>query len=186
MGYIQGSIKKYLNDLSARTPAPGGGSAAALSAAMAAGLVAMACQFTLGKEKYKGFQARCRRILRESLKTKDKLSRLADADVKAYKSRDLDQAIRVPAEVCVLSCRIMESGAEVLEKGNKILASDALLGVLLAGVSFSAGLMYVEVNLKYAKDKAKKYLKLYKNLINMLPKTQRIIKKVEVHFGDLA
>ena len=35
--YIKGSIETYLNDLSARKPAPGGGSAAALNAAIGAG-----------------------------------------------------------------------------------------------------------------------------------------------------
>ena len=42
----------FLDDLAAATPTPGGGSAAAYSGAMAAGLVAMVARLTVGKKKY--------------------------------------------------------------------------------------------------------------------------------------
>jgi formiminotetrahydrofolate cyclodeaminase len=184
MGYIQGSIKDYLKDLAAKKPAPGGGSVAALSCAMAASLVAMASEFTLGKEKYKKVGPRFRQILLRSLALQKRLAALTDADIRAYRKRDLDQAIRIPAEVCVLSYEILELGLEVLKKGNRLLASDAYLAVLLAQASFVAGLMYVEVNLKYAKDKAKKYEKTRKTLKKLFLKTQKIAKKVEVSLGS--
>ena len=39
--YIKGSVEAYLNDLAAKRPAPGGGSAAALQAATGAALMSM-------------------------------------------------------------------------------------------------------------------------------------------------
>lgn len=157
---------------------------AALSSAMAASLVAMASEFTLGKEKYKKVGPRFKQILSKSLALQKRLAVLTDADVRAYRKKDLDQAIRIPAEVCFLSYEILELALEVLKKGNRLLASDVYLAVFLAQASFAAGLMYVEVNLKYAKDKAKKYLKTSRGLKKLFLKTQKIVKKVEVSFGS--
>ena len=49
--YNEGSLKQYLNDLAAKLPAPGGGSAAALTAALGASLISMVLNFTIGKTK---------------------------------------------------------------------------------------------------------------------------------------
>ncbi|TBR15974.1 hypothetical protein EPO66_05245, partial [bacterium] len=46
--YINKSIKKYLEDLSAKKPVPGGGSASALTAALGSSLISMVVNFTLG------------------------------------------------------------------------------------------------------------------------------------------
>jgi len=43
--YLSASVAQLLDDLAARTPAPGGGAAAALTCAMAAALVEMATSF---------------------------------------------------------------------------------------------------------------------------------------------
>lgn len=48
MKYKTQSLEKYLNDLSAKLSAPGGGSAAALNAALGASLISMVINFTLG------------------------------------------------------------------------------------------------------------------------------------------
>ncbi|MCK4518778.1 MAG: cyclodeaminase/cyclohydrolase family protein, partial [Candidatus Omnitrophica bacterium] len=44
--YLKKSIETYLKDLSAKKPAPGGGSAAGLTAAMGASLACMVLQFS--------------------------------------------------------------------------------------------------------------------------------------------
>ena len=49
--YNDSSLKQYLNDLAAKLPAPGGGSAAALTAALGASLISMVLNFTIGKTK---------------------------------------------------------------------------------------------------------------------------------------
>ncbi|MFH0941352.1 MAG: cyclodeaminase/cyclohydrolase family protein, partial [Candidatus Omnitrophota bacterium] len=123
--YINSPIKKYLKDLAAKTPAPGGGSAAALSSALAASLMCMAAQFTLGKEKYVAFAPRAKKILATSSRMQAKLSALLDEDVSAYKNKDMKKAIQVPAQVCQLSYELMGFAVELLERGNKNLATDA-------------------------------------------------------------
>jgi formiminotetrahydrofolate cyclodeaminase len=42
-------LRGFLDELAARTPTPGGGGAAAVTGALAAGLVAMAARFSVSK-----------------------------------------------------------------------------------------------------------------------------------------
>ena len=71
MQYKNQSLTKYLNDLAARLPAPGGGSAAALNAALAVSLVSMVVNFTLGKPKYFAFELSLKKTLAKSEKLKN-------------------------------------------------------------------------------------------------------------------
>ncbi len=45
-------INNFLSELASSSPAPGGGSVAALSGALGAALSSMVCNLTIGKEKY--------------------------------------------------------------------------------------------------------------------------------------
>lgn len=184
--YINQSLNKYLKDLAAKSPAPGGGSAAALAAAMAAGLVAMAAHFTCGKDKYKEFERRSRHILAQSIRTQKRLSALIDLDIKAYQAKNFKKAIDVPAEVCLLSYDIMKMAEEILKEGNRNLATDAGLAVLLAEASFVAGLSYVEANMKFLKRKSERHEQLLRKLIELLKKVRRIRTCAEVKVGYFA
>ena len=181
--YINAPIKKYLKDLAAKMPAPGGGSAAALSSALAASLVCMAIQYTLGKEKYAGFAPRAKKILAASFRMQADLSALLDADVAAYKNKDMEKAIQVPSRVCCLSLELMGFAVELLERGNINLATDAGLAILLSEAGFLAALSYVKVNLKVLKEKAKKYIPLLKKLNAMAKKIKALRRKAEVAVG---
>ncbi|OIO35294.1 MAG: hypothetical protein AUJ74_06755 [Candidatus Omnitrophica bacterium CG1_02_44_16] len=181
--YINSPIKKYLKDLAAKMPAPGGGSAAALSSALAASLVCMASQFTLSKEKYAVFAPRAKKILAASSRMQTKLSALLDEDVSAYMNKDMKKAIEVPAQVCCLSLELMGFAIELLERGNKNLATDAGLAVLLSESGFHAGISYVRVNLKCLKERAYKYRYLLKKLNAYAKKIKVLRKKAEVIVG---
>ena len=50
MKLIERSVESLLGELASVSPAPGGGSAAALAGAMAASLCCMVCRVTLGKK----------------------------------------------------------------------------------------------------------------------------------------
>ncbi|MBV9615527.1 MAG: cyclodeaminase/cyclohydrolase family protein, partial [Ktedonobacteraceae bacterium] len=50
--YLDKPLQNYLNELASSQPTPGGGSAAALTGAMAAGLATMVARLTLGKADY--------------------------------------------------------------------------------------------------------------------------------------
>ena len=66
--YIDQPLRHFMDKLASRSPEPGGGSVAALTGALGAGLVSMVCSLTAGKEKYKDVQPRIEELLRESEK----------------------------------------------------------------------------------------------------------------------
>ncbi|MFH1198562.1 MAG: cyclodeaminase/cyclohydrolase family protein, partial [Candidatus Omnitrophota bacterium] len=96
MAYKSASLEKYLNDLAARSPAPGGGSAAAFNAAMGAALISMVVNFTIGKPKYEAFEEGLKNILVQSEKLRIEFLNLVDLDIVAYKSKNIRDAIDVP------------------------------------------------------------------------------------------
>jgi len=55
---IRKSINAFLDELASSSPAPGGGSVAALSGALGAALTSMVCNLTIGKKKYADVEAR--------------------------------------------------------------------------------------------------------------------------------
>ena len=59
-------VTTFLDELASSTPAPGGGSVAALSGALGAALVSMVCNLTLGKKKYADVQGDIEALLEKS------------------------------------------------------------------------------------------------------------------------
>jgi formiminotetrahydrofolate cyclodeaminase len=84
MSYKEQTLKKYLDDLAAKLPAPGGGSAAALAAALGASLISMVVNFTLGKPKYAEYEKGLKQILSKSERLREEFLNLVDLDVTAY------------------------------------------------------------------------------------------------------
>ena len=78
--YVNNSVKVYLDDLAAKKPAPGGGSAAALIGATGIALISMVCNFTLGKKKYKEYETDLGRILSRSESLREELTKLIETD----------------------------------------------------------------------------------------------------------
>ena len=73
-------LKEFSERLAAATPTPGGGSASALAASLAASLGAMVCDLTVGKPKYEAARADLEKA-REALQglRKDLLALVEDA-----------------------------------------------------------------------------------------------------------
>ena len=155
--YIKGSIETYLNDLAARKPAPGGGSAAALCAAIGAGLMSMAANYTDGAQG----------ILKKTEEARKRLQVLIDADIEAYdklskamkECKDpakLDasyrEALQPPYEVCKISAECLKLCEELAESGNKNLITDVAIAAICLESAFFAAKYNVYINLKYIKD----------------------------------
>jgi formiminotetrahydrofolate cyclodeaminase len=188
--YIKKSIQEYLHDLAARKPAPGGGSAAALSASIGVSLISMVANYTAGNPKYAGSDARARKILAASEEARAKLETLIDADVDAYNKlssamrmkkasieEDYKAALNPPYEVCRISAECMKLCEELLEVGNRNLITDtAIAAILLEGAFFSAK-FNVYINLKYIQDVAyiEKIHKFLAPLEEKLPKMKEEI-----------
>ena len=173
--YKDGSLEKYLGDLAARMPAPGGGSAAALTAAMAASLISMVVNFTLGKPKYAQYEDELKVILGKSEKLREEFLNLVDLDVAAYKSRNMRDALDVPFMVARLCFEAAKMCPELIKKGNINLISDVAAAGILLEAAFSSAYFNVKVNLKTINDK-----KLTKAVIKELRQKEKTIKRIRL------
>jgi len=166
--YIDRPLREYLDDLAARKPAPGGGSAAALTASIGAALMSMVANYTLGNPKYKAVEGRASDILKKAGAARIRLQELVGEDIEAYgrlskgmkehkadeaKLQDIyKEAIAPPLEVCAITADCLKLCDELAGCGNKGLITDtAIAAILLEGAFFSAK-YNVYINLKYIKD----------------------------------
>ena len=154
--YRDSFLKVYLDDLAAKKPAPGGGSAAALTGALGAALMSMVGNFTIGKEKYKDAQDRIKELLTKSESLRIRLMELTDLDCQAYQSKDLQKALDVPMEVARLSNELALLCPELADIGNVNLISDVGCAYYAFEAAFKSARLNVEINLKNLIDTAKK------------------------------
>lgn len=168
--YLNKSIKAYLKDLSSNLPAPGGGSASALTAALGVSLLLMVANFTKGN-KYEKVESTIKKITRQLGSYKKTLELLTDKDVEVYRKVDsalklpvspkrsalleaaLKNAAGVPLEICETSHLALKKAPLLLKKGNKNLLTDVECGKTLLKSAFRAAKINVDINLKYINDK---------------------------------
>jgi len=167
--YINDSIKKYLDDLAAKKPTPGGGSAGALAGALAAGLVSMVANFSIGKNLPN--EQKIKEVLKRSEDLREKFSNLLDEDIEIYeqlssifklpresddRKEKMQQALKkaagVPLKIAELSVEIMRLNKELFPICNERLISDIGVSLSLAYSSIEIGILNVEINLASIKD----------------------------------
>jgi glutamate formiminotransferase / formiminotetrahydrofolate cyclodeaminase len=167
--------RAFVDELSSDSPAPGGGSVAALCAAQAAGLVAMVGNLTVDKKGYEAAQDRVMDIAEEAQELKDFFLDAIDLDTTAFnrvmdcfgmprttaaqqKARDLAiseatrEATRVPFSVLEKVPRVLELAAEIATIGNRNSLSDAGVAVLCAIAGAEGAYYNVLINLAGLKD----------------------------------
>jgi formiminotetrahydrofolate cyclodeaminase len=167
VGFLESRFDDLLDEIAAETPAPGGGSVAALVAAAAAGLVAMGARFS--KRQWEGAGDAVGRA--EQLRAH--VAPLGDADAVAYEEvltamrlpRHLEPEVReeaighalsraadVPLVIAEAAADVAELGALVAENGNPTVRADAVAGVLFAEAAVRAAANLVEVNLAMTEE----------------------------------
>jgi formiminotetrahydrofolate cyclodeaminase len=151
--YKDSSLKQYLDDLAAKLPAPGGGSAAALTAALGSALISMVVNFTLGKPRYSQFEEELRGILERSEKLRAEFLDLVDLDVIAYKSKNMRDALGIPLMVCRLCAEAAKLCPPLIKKCNINLISDVGVAAVFLESAFASAYFNVEINLKSLNDK---------------------------------
>jgi len=162
--------REFVDELSSDSPAPGGGSVAALCAAQAAGLVAMVGNLTVDKKGHEAVQDRVKAIAEEAQGLKDFFLDAIDLDTDSFnkvmdcfglpkataaqqKARDLAiseatrGATRVPLSVLAKVPPLLDLAAEIGKIGNQNSLSDAGVAILCA-MSGAEGAYYnVLINL---------------------------------------
>lgn len=153
------SLSQYLDRLSSKDPAPGGGSAAALVSALGVALISMTARYSQGKNQTKAVVKRIKVILTKSEKIRKRLLELVDLDAQAYlavvKTRNsnkkqkevaLKKARAVPSEVCKLSYAAIQLTPFLVKNGNKHLISDVKCAVEMLSAGFHAAVANVQAN----------------------------------------
>jgi formiminotetrahydrofolate cyclodeaminase len=173
--YSQGSLVAYVEDASAKKPAPGGGSVSALAGALAAAMSEMSANFTAGKKKFADVEETIQQMLEDLAACRDVLLGLMDLDVEAYGAvnraysmpRDTDEdkaarrqaidaalrgAMQAPLAVAQNCARVGEIADRLADIGNPNLITDVGVSAILAEAAFAAARLNVEVNLKFLDD----------------------------------
>ncbi|MFQ5873460.1 MAG: cyclodeaminase/cyclohydrolase family protein [Dehalococcoidia bacterium] len=169
------SLDRFLDELASKAPVPGGGSVAALSGALAAGLVSMVCNLTLGKERYAHVQDEIRTLLARSEELRRRLIELLKDDVQVYtkvsaaykmprqneegkKTRTeaiqaaLKDATEIPMKVAEACVEILDLCIPVAEKGNVRAVSDVGVAALMAEAGLRGAALNVLINLGAIED----------------------------------
>jgi formiminotetrahydrofolate cyclodeaminase len=160
------TVAELLEQLAAKTPAPGGGTAAALAGAAAAALTEMATGFAITRSGADGERMATLRDRASALRAR--LLELADADLRAYQpvldalalergerrrsaalGAALSAAAEVPLEIAAASAEVAELAAAAAHAaGNEQLLGDACVAVIIAEAATHAAAALVELNLE--------------------------------------
>jgi formiminotetrahydrofolate cyclodeaminase len=135
------TIEEFLEELAARQPTPGGGSVAALSGALSAGLVSMAAEFSRNKD----FSEEARTLM-------NTLTHLVDRDAKAFAARDLREATQVPLQTAKHSYAVLKLAGALLETCNPKVITDIGVAAKMAESAVKGAVLNVEVNLISIRD----------------------------------
>jgi formiminotetrahydrofolate cyclodeaminase len=143
-------VRELLDLVAVRSPAPGGGSVAALVVGLAAGLAAMAARFAPEE-----WEARSDAVGRaEALRIR--AEPFSDADAAAYarylETKELDPIVDVPLEIAEIGAEVAEIAARVAVEGNPTVTGDAAAAAVLAGAGARVALRLVELNLGDRED----------------------------------
>ncbi len=185
------NIKQFLTELASSSPAPGGGSVAALSGALSSALSAMVCNLTIGKDKYQDVEKDIKKSLKKIEKIKSKLIELIDLDtnafnevIKAFKmpkkteedikkrknaiQKGYKKAAMIPYKTAKTCQMILDIAQLLVEKGNKNSITDVAVSALMANSGVKSAILNVKINLgsindqKYVKEISKELTEIEK------------------------
>ncbi len=171
------TVDALLNELASASPAPGGGSVAALAGACAASLCAMVCRITLGKTKNEAAWPLMRATLAEAEMRAARLRVLVTEDSDAYGAvvvaRRLPKATeaektarrdavavatlhcaRVPLETLETIAAVAALARTVVADGDPACVTDAATAAAMAGAGARAAENNVRINLPGIADAA--------------------------------
>lgn len=185
-------VTDYADKLASKEAAPGGGSAAALSGLLAASLMEMVINLTLGREEFAQHEELLaeRQLILAGLHRE--LEELVNRDAEAFsgvmdafklpKSTDEEKAARtaaiqqgykeaaeVPLETARACLEVLEIGQGLLGKINSHAVSDLVVGALAAHTGVVGALLNTAINLPSIKDQA--YVKALNGQIHLLKTT---------------
>jgi glutamate formiminotransferase/formiminotetrahydrofolate cyclodeaminase len=165
----------FVHEVSRESPAPGGGSVAALSGSLGAALASMVANLTVGKPGYEPVFEDMAETAVEAQGVKDFLLRAVDDDTNAFNAfmqamrlpkktpeekasrkaamqSGLRQAVAVPLETARKSLSAIALARRAAESGNRNSVSDAGVGAQMAFAGVKGGVLNVLINLGGIED----------------------------------
>jgi len=173
------TIQDFTTELASKSPAPGGGSVAALSGSLASALTCMVFNLTVGRKDYNEYPEHTKDSIDSGLSHagtfKDEFLDLMEKDVEAFmelmeafklpKAEESEaklrsekiregyrKALEIPLEVAESALRIFEYIETAAKWGNKNAASDAGVAAILAQSAIEGAILNVRINLSSIKD----------------------------------
>jgi len=171
------TASRFVDEVSTESPAPGGGSVAALMGSLAAALATMVANLTVGKKGYESVWAEQATLAEEGQRVKDRLVRAVGEDTDAFnrvmdamrlpkdtsdesaaRTKALESASKHAAEVPLQTARLCLDALRLAEQaalnGNTNSASDAGVAGLAAQAGLEGAALNVLINLGSIADKA--------------------------------
>ncbi len=171
------TVTGFCTETISSSPAPGGGSVAALCGALAASLSGMVGELTIGKKGYEEQEAQMQAILAQAKSLQNELLLAIDEDscsfngymtaLKLPKNTEEEKAIRqaamqeglkaaaiVPMHTAELAAKIFPLARFAVERGNENALSDGLVSAMTARTAVLSALLNVRINLGSIKDEA--------------------------------
>ena len=172
---VSKKVGSFVDIVSSDSPAPGGGSVAALAGALGSALAAMDANLTVGKKGYEGFYEELSALGLKAQKLKKALLELVDEDTAAFnavmdamrlpksteaekRARDVaietanKEAASVPLKTSRFCLEAMRLCLEAARTGNSNSATDAATGCLMAWAGLSGAVLNVRINIKTLSD----------------------------------
>ena len=173
------TVGSWLEDLASDAPAPGGGAAAAMNAAVGAALVAMVCNLTIGKSRYAQHEPLMRQTLTSATELRAQAVQLAVDDAAAFgavtdayklpKDTDADKTARteaiqaaligaadVPLRTAAVAAAIIDLAGRIMDGANVNVLSDVAVAAASARAALDAAVINVEINLGAMNDTARR------------------------------
>ncbi len=173
--YADYTVKVLLEKTASSSPVPGGGSMAALGAAIAAGLSEMVANLTIGKNGFNHVQEQMKKIAEQAVLLREKLLKDIDRDSDAFKKvmeafslpretneektirsniiqSKLKNAALIPLEVAEDALNILGLAGTAVKEGNKNAITDGVVSAMMARTAALSALYNVKINLKSIKD----------------------------------
>ena len=192
------NLREFTNELSVDSPAPGGGSTAALCGALSASLSSMVSNLTVGKKEYENVQKDVKELAVNAQSLKDEFLRDVDLDTLAFnklmeayrlpkkteelkkeRAQAVEEALKeatlVPFGVLEKSIKALNMAREIALKGNKNSLSDAGVAGLTAQAAAEGAYYNIKINLPNLQDNEFK---------SKIKKQAASLKKEAVKLGD--
>jgi glutamate formiminotransferase / formiminotetrahydrofolate cyclodeaminase len=172
---VQKRTDEFVHEVSRESPAPGGGSVAALASSLGAALASMVANLTAGKGGYEAVEEEMIAVAEKAQDLKDKLLAAVDDDTKAFNAymdalrlpksspeektarkaamqAGLKKAVAVPLQTAKHSLEALELCRAVAQRGNRNSASDGGVGAYMAHAGLEGAVLNVLINLKDIED----------------------------------